>query len=483
MLAVTQNHITASAQPPSRAGSDELNLIDFPISLLQHQQPTDANGKRPDELVCTIESYDPDLDRVVPRRLTRRTASKYGFPTPLDEEVLIALLTLTRHKNNFTSARVHFRHNELYELMGWENNGESNKRLSIAIDRLKGLTLKYENAWTGGDDRFEKEFTTGLLDSANLVVQTRGNPGAGKIQSWVQWASEVFADIRRGNVKDLDTDRYFSLDLPLAQRLYRFLDRYLSVSPMFEMDLITFAARMGVSTNGHIGKIKERLAPSIKSLESFGDFIAPASRDERYTKQGPGQWLIRFQKPSSATTPPPKPKTSTKNSRQPNHLAAKKLVTDFYVAWSGDSLHSVTKHEAFQASEVIRKYGAEKAQELMPLMIRQLKKSWPQAKTFGATMNYWHEADKTRKRQEKHKTASSFLPADDKSKKSAEQARIERLREQWSKLTESQRQLIRHRVSQASGPTIRRFLSEEKYNDPLVELACLDELERNPLSD
>ena len=83
--------------------------------------------------------------------------------------------------------------------MGWENNGESNKRLSIAIDRLKGLTLKYENSWTGGDDRFEKEFTTGLLDSANLVVQTRGNPGAGKIQSWVQWASEVFADIRRGN--------------------------------------------------------------------------------------------------------------------------------------------------------------------------------------------------------------------------------------------------------------------------------------------
>ena len=64
MVVVTYQQITSVAQPVSRSGSDELNLIDFPISLLQYQQPTDASGKRPDELVCKIESYDPDLDRI-----------------------------------------------------------------------------------------------------------------------------------------------------------------------------------------------------------------------------------------------------------------------------------------------------------------------------------------------------------------------------------------------------------------------------------
>ena len=155
---MTYQQTTSLAQPVSRTGSDELNLIDFPISLLQYQQPTDASGKRPDKLVCTIESYDRYLDRVVPRKLTRRTSSQYGFPTSLEDEVLIGLLTLTRLKNDFQSARVHFRNSELWNLMGWPVTGNSRKRLSVALDRLKGLTLKYENAWTTGDNRFKKEF-------------------------------------------------------------------------------------------------------------------------------------------------------------------------------------------------------------------------------------------------------------------------------------------------------------------------------------
>ena len=52
----------ATARNLQNSGHDELNLIDFPISVLQSKQPVNADGTTPDELVCTIESYDRHLD-------------------------------------------------------------------------------------------------------------------------------------------------------------------------------------------------------------------------------------------------------------------------------------------------------------------------------------------------------------------------------------------------------------------------------------
>ena len=175
--------------PSHSRGRDQLNLIDFPIAVLRHQQPTDANGKRPDELVCVIHSYDRRLDKVVPRKLTRRTASKHGFPTPLEDEVLVGLLTLTRLKNNFSSPRVEFRNSELYDLMDWPHTGNSSQRLAIALDRLTGLTLKYENSWTTEDGSFQKELTTGLLESFEFTTQVNGKRSPMAECSWVQWAA------------------------------------------------------------------------------------------------------------------------------------------------------------------------------------------------------------------------------------------------------------------------------------------------------
>ena len=114
-------------------------------------------------------------------------------------------------------------------------------------------------------------------------------------------------------------------------------------------------------------------------------------------------------------------------------------------------------------------------------MIRQLKKSWPDAKAFGGTINYWHEADKARERKEKSRSAGSFASTDETKQNSANRQRTDRLRLRWSKLTESQKQLIRHRVSQSADRFVQRKIAAEKYDDTLVEMACLDELERSPI--
>ncbi|MEZ6125776.1 MAG: hypothetical protein R3C49_21750 [Planctomycetaceae bacterium] len=274
-----QQHRQIPSQP---RGRDQLNLIDFPIAVLQYQQPKTNEGKRPDEIVCVIDSYDRDLDKVVPRKLTRRTASKHIFPTPLEDEVLVGLLTLTRLKNNFTKPRVEFRNTELYDLMGWPHNGSSNTRLGVALDRLTGLTLKYENSWTTEDGSFEKEFTTGLLESYKFTKQTQGRRSAAGEQSWVQWASEVFADILRGNVKELNTDEYYSLHcFSILAECIASLTSKLGESPHFEMELELLPAISDWPETQHVGKIMSDCFRHSRNLKGSpaSSIRRPPSRD------------------------------------------------------------------------------------------------------------------------------------------------------------------------------------------------------------
>ncbi len=461
--------------PSQSRGRDQLNLIDFPISVLQYQQPKDNQGNRPEEIVCVIDSYDRDLDRVIPRKLTRRTASKHGFPTPLEDEVLVALLTLTRLKNNFTLPRVEFSNAELYDLMGWQHNGTSNTRLGIALDRLTGLTLKYENSWSTEDGSFEKEFTTGLLESYKFVKQTQGRRLPSSEQSWVQWASEVFADIQRGNVKALNTDEYFSLQLPISRRMYRFLDKQFGESRHFEMELRAFAAHIGLSETQHVGKMKERLTPAFAELEKLGSFIDPADFNKRFRKRGPGDWLVTVDRSN-------KPAIQAQSQR-PNARsyigsdAAAKLVTDFYSAWNGNIHHKPFRRELEQAQSIVDLYGVELATSLLQMVIKDMKVRFADARAFGATMLYWNDAHTKLKRQEASRQSIAVQDQHEavvSAEKQEATRRRQMLRQHWSTLTEEHQNAIRGRVRSRCSSTVRQFIDQKRFDDPLVMLACLD---------
>lgn len=481
---MTDDHSRLPADITPSFGSDELNLIDFPIGLLQHQQPKGRDESSPDELVCTIDSYDAELDRVVPRTLTRRTSSKFGFPTPVDEEVLIGLLTLTRRQNSFTSPLLKFRNRELYELMGWHNNGRARRRLSQAFDRLKGLDLKYENSWSSDNERYEKEFSTGLLDSYELVSRVDSDTDS-STESWIRWAAEVFADMQRGNVKELDTKQFFSLRRPVARRLYRFLDKYLQDNKPFEIELAKLATQMGISDTTHVGKIKERLTEGIRELEELGDFIKPAPREQRYSKKRAGLWLIRFERVGSEFVQPKVdggPAAKGKPKATPVE-GAQKLVVDFYALWSGDQHHVATRNEQFRASEIVRRWGSEKANALLPIVVKAMKKSFPDAHSFGATTNFWPVANDQLVRQDKRTAEASERQEQQKREEErakAQKAKIASQRKRFSELPDAQQAAIRARIlkSPLSGETLKSFIRQGKYDDPLVMLACLAELNR-----
>ena len=462
-------------------GRDELNLIDFPIATLQHQQPVGVDGRRPEELVAVIESFDTDLGRVVPRKLTRRTSSRHGFPTPLEDEVLIALLSITGVKNGFTSPRVHFRNSELFNLMNWPLNGSSTRRLSVALDRLTGLTLKYENSWTTDDGTFQKEFTTGLLESYRFTKQTRGRRKPQAESSWIQWSSEVFTDIQRGNVRQLDTDQFYSLSRPVSRRMYRFLDRQLTGSNHFEMELTAFARHLGLSELSHVGKIKERLTQGLRELESLDGFIAPCDASDRYHKRGPGHWLIRFDRPGSGSRlHPSSPPARVRASNQ-----AASLVRQFYELWTGVPGHTPTRNEITQAQQILDRHGTERTSELLPHVVKRMKQHFPNAYAFGATLNFWPRADtsltcKQRRSQSvADETARERASEDQQRHRSLQRAEFITA---WNRLPPSTQNDILQDVRRKSPQFVKRLIDERKLDDPLVRYACGEEMNRRQQS-
>ncbi|MFM7151536.1 MAG: replication initiator protein A, partial [Gemmataceae bacterium] len=114
-----------------------------------------------DRLEFTATRYDPALRQRVRQKVTLTSTARDGLPTPADEHVILALLYVAKHSNNFTDSTVLFSPSQLFEIMGWSPNGRSYQRLRQVLRRLKALTIRYENAWWDVVGRaYEEEVAT-----------------------------------------------------------------------------------------------------------------------------------------------------------------------------------------------------------------------------------------------------------------------------------------------------------------------------------
>src|SRR5438552_19040024 len=189
-------------------GRDEMNLADFPISALQRQQPSDADGRKLDRLEFEASRYDPATRQRVRQKVTLSSSAREGLPTPADEHVILALLYVAKHGDNFAGATVRFAPSQLFDIMGWAPNGRSYGRLRAVLRRLKSLTIRYENAWWDAAGRaYEEEVATGIISAYRLARQVSGPRKPGAVpESWVSWTPQLQESLRNGNIKRLYLD-------------------------------------------------------------------------------------------------------------------------------------------------------------------------------------------------------------------------------------------------------------------------------------
>ncbi|MFO0887989.1 MAG: replication initiator protein A [Isosphaeraceae bacterium] len=292
---------------------DELNLAEFPIAAL-----TDRIPQGQTTLVFEDRLERRDSQPII-RRLTIMGTAKHGLPTPLDDEVLVGLIQLTKRRSNFTDARVHFSRYELIELLGWPQSGQSYRRIEEALHRWVGVVLMYEKAWWDNTAKSWVDEQFHVLDNVTLYDRERWRTGrSGKLSrserhgskadrpplplSSFRWNEVIFQSFQSGNLKQLDLEFYLKLRLPTTKRMYRFLDKRFYRRSRLDFDLRTLACEhIGLSRSYAPTELKRRLRPALEELEQLG-FLEPLAPEERYCYVKRGTWRIILIRSGSAMT-------------------------------------------------------------------------------------------------------------------------------------------------------------------------------------
>lgn len=271
-------------------GRDEANLAEFPLGLLSEQGVVEGKS------VVFRDEQGGTLTM---------TAGRYGLPTPVDDDVLLALLTLSKHRDNFQSQRVQFTGRDLIRLLDWPDAGTSYERLEQSISCLVSLNLEYKGCWWDNGQKTRSNLSFHVIESAWTYDPQQPDaerkpekPDKSRTVCWIRWNEEFLKGCRNGNVRRLNLNVYLSLSSPIAKKLYRLLAKLLRKRDAWTFDLMTLAIdrlKLSESYRKDAGKLKTKLRRGIQELEAIG-FLATMTEDERYQKLKPGKWTIRFVK-------------------------------------------------------------------------------------------------------------------------------------------------------------------------------------------
>jgi hypothetical protein len=464
-----------------REGRDEMNLADFPISVLQRQQPADKEGRKLDRLEFEASRYDPATRRRVDQRVTLTTTARDGLPTPADEHVILALLYIAKHANNFATAEVRFAPGQLFEIMGWSPNGRSYDRLRDVLRRLKALTIRYENAWWDAAGRgYEEEVATGVISAYRIARQTSGPRKPGAVpKSWVTWTQQFHASLLAGNLKRLDLELFFKLGTPTAQRMYRFLDKRFYNSPRVSLDLVEFACgHVGLSPTNNVALLKRRLLPAIRELEEVG-FLAPAEASERFQKVKAGVWRVQFESSSVKESEAVETKAVEPALPEQPSSPARGVVEEFYRLWESPLVAGPGGKDLRQAEALLAEHGEGRVRELLPLLVRVTRKNWPACRSFSGAVQKYLPAALQLHEQERRRAAGRARARSRRAREQAEegarQAGEVQLQEAWEALSAAKQEAIRRVVLDRLGgkPAPRAF----------VHRLCLEEMQKAPTTE
>lgn len=297
MKSTTEKTGIVSPKPLGTLGRDEMNLAEFPITLLADRVPKDQK-----EAVYQDEIYDERSGLTLTRKLTIQAGNR-GLTTALDDEVILCLIQITKQKNNFTSRRVEFSRHELVQLLGWSIGGASYDRIETSLDRWTSVYLKYENAWR--DNRTKTWTSRGfhIIEAFELNDTRSTGDQLDLLPSYILWNEIIFESFQAGYLKPLDYDLCMGLSNSTAKRMYRFLDKRFHHRPDWTFDLKELAhEHIGLGRNyDGPAHLKRKLDPAIAELESI-NYLEPLPESDRYLKDGKG-WKIRLIQKGTAIAP------------------------------------------------------------------------------------------------------------------------------------------------------------------------------------
>jgi hypothetical protein len=447
----TQDVEQGRIEPAVLIGRDEMNLAEFPITLVADYAP---RGQK------TLYFEDAH------GRLTVTGSDAYGLPTALDADVIVALIYLTKLRNDFKDVKVNFSRYELIRLLKWPDKGSSYGRLDQALNRWGGVWLVYDKCWW--NNRLKRHVSAKMHILESVVITEPGKASGWQSHipmSTFTWNKTFIESCQADNLRQLDLDTYFSLQSAISKRLYRFLGKrfYLQAEWEFGLSEVAFD-RVGLSRNyeGNAGKIKEKLQPALDELEAIG-FLRPRSRDERYSRIDRGAWTIRLARQSPALPLPPPPAVPSFDPEPPlvadlvSRGVTRTVAVDLVQQYPAEAIEA--KREVFDW--LIKKQDRRVAKSPAGYLVKSIQDDYAVPKGFLS------EAERL-KREDAKQTADRKA-VEDRRRQREEEQRQERERKAvdayLENLTPAEREALKAEVLAQADPE-----SRQAYEDPMLKM-------------
>jgi hypothetical protein len=246
-----------------RQGKDEMNLAVLPIARLgrndrrtriEYHGTFREPGKEQETMVWIVEGAA-------------------GLPTEFAERVMVALLYLGAEQN-FADRKMRFTVYRVLKVLGLAISNRNYRMVEKALKQLAGVLITSDKAWVERtEEGKQKRVTTSrgfhVVDEYYLHYQEADED---EPESFILWGGRLWKSIQAGYLKMLDIDFYYSIENPLARRLYRFLDKIMAYEPKkpYQIDIFDLANKLGMASYEHAAHLRRPLKTAAQELVACG---------------------------------------------------------------------------------------------------------------------------------------------------------------------------------------------------------------------
>jgi hypothetical protein len=363
----------AALVTPIVLGKDEMNLAEYPLSILTHRIPRD---RKTYSFTQRITDHEGTL---VKQSWSVLGSDKYGLPTPYDDDVLIALLYCYKEQKP-QGKQIHFSLYKLCQIMRKALSKREYDRMRDSLNRLTSTTIVATNCFY---DNLVKSWVSEafhLFDRYKLYQERKGRAASPHL-SFVEMSEFFYRSVAVANyIKDLDLGIYYTLALPISKRLFRYLDKNRYRKRRYEETVMRMAYKLPL-TYAYPSQVKQKLAPAHEELLRHG-YLTRVTYD--VTREGEEKVIYEFADGE----------TRTGGSSMVDDGAASQLVLDFYTQLTGqpDLTYQPAPKEEALARDYLTTYGPERSAFIVHHALLAAKAVDFPIQTFGGTKNFLPQA-------------------------------------------------------------------------------------------
>jgi plasmid replication initiation protein len=454
----------AALVTPIVLGKDEMNLAEYPLSILTHRVPRD---RKTYSFTQRITDHEGTL---VKQTWSVLGSDKYGLPTPYDDDVLIALLYCYKEQKP-QGKQIHFSLYKLCQVMRKALSKREYDRMRDSLNRLTSTTIVATNCFY---DNLAKSWVSEafhLFDRYKLYQERKGRAASPHL-SFVEMSEFFYRSVAVANyIKDLDLGIYYTLALPISKRLFRYLDKNRYKKRRYEETVMRMAYKLPL-TYAYPSQVKQKLAPAHEELLRHG-YLTRVTYD--VTREGEDKVAYEFAEGEARMG----------GGSVVDDGAAGQLVLDFYTRLTGtrDLAYAPAPKEMALARDYLTTYGPERAAFVVRHALEAAKAVDFPMQTFGGTKNFLPHALATweeRAEAEEAKREADARSDEQRRREREEQARRRRLADRRAALSDEVLATLKRRAEEALAaegvqPTRLGYdvLVTLKLDDLLLEERCL----------